>query len=609
MINTSIRKAAIRMNGTAVVAIPTIKEISTNGFFSVDRNWNVIEWNNAAAQLLKVEAKEIIGQNLWTKFVGSLPVEFYANYHKAFQLEEPLQFDEYWAEMGAWFQGLIYATGDILSISFACSNQPSNPDRKLKILRDLYLFVTEVTNDCLWEWDLQAKQLFWIDGGHKRIFGYPIINALIPQSYWESRIHPEDKERLLSRLQTILNTGADQRWEDEYRLRKMDGSYAIVHDCGHIFYNDQQVAISMIGATQDITARKTAEQQLLVSEQKLSLIAKQTINAVVITDAEQRITWVNDAFTTITGYKAEEVMGKIPGHFLQGEETDPTVVAYLNEKIKNKQPFDCKLINYTKSGRKYWVHIEGQAVFNEQGNCEQFFTIQGDVTENMELEGKLMEERITRQREITGAVITAQETERAEIGKELHDNLNQLLAVAKLYIQMARKSATKHDAYLDRSCGLIVNVIEEVRRISKALVVPGMHEISVIDNIHNLVKDLSDVHPVEFSFHSDPALSELLDKKLQLTIFRIVQEQVSNILKHANASQAVIHLVLKGKIVDLLIIDDGVGADQNAKSSGVGIINIKSRAAISNGVVNIISAPGKGYKLHVLLPVHYAHKE
>ena len=610
MINTSIRStAAKRMNGSGVVAMPTIKEITPNGFFAVDRNWNVIEWNSTAARLLRTEASEIIGQNFWKKFSGLLPVEFYANYHKAFQLEEPLQFDEYWAEMGAWFRGVIYTTGDILSVSFTCSNQPANPDKKIKILRDLYLFVTEVTNDCLWEWDLQAKQLFWIDGGHKRIFGYPIVNALIPQSYWESRIHPDDKVRLLTRLQDILNAGEEEKWEDEYRLRKMDGSYAVVHDCGHIFYNDQQVAISMIGATQDITARKNAEQQLLASEQKLSLIAKQTINAVVITDAEQRITWVNDAFTTITGYEAEEVMGKIPGHFLQGEETDPAAVAYLNEKIKNKQPFDCKLINYTKSGRKYWVHIKGQALFNEQGKAEQFFSIQDDVTEMMELEDKLIDERITRQREITGAVISAQETERAEIGKELHDNLNQLLAVAKLYIQMAKKSETKHDVYLDRSCGLIVNVIEEVRRISKALVVPGMHEIGVIDNIHNLVNDLSDIHPVEFLFHSDPLLSELLDKKLQLTIFRIVQEQVSNILKHAHASHAVIDLVLKGNFVDLLITDDGVGNEVNAPSSGVGIINIKSRAAISHGTASIASSPGKGYELHVSLPVTYAHKD
>ena len=303
------------------------------------------------------------------------------------------------------------------------------------------------------------------------------------------------------------------------------------------------------------------------------------------------------------------MIGKVPGHLLQGAETDPATVAYLNKKIKNRQPFDCKLINYTKTGRKYWVHIEGQALFDEQGKTEQFFTIQDDVTEMMELEDKLMDERITRQREITGAVISAQETERAEIGKELHDNLNQLLAVAKLYIQMAKRSEDKRDVYLDRSCGLIVNVIEEVRRISKALVVPGMHEIGVIDNIHNLVTDLSDVHPVEFSFHSDPLLSELLDKKLQLTIFRIVQEQVSNILKHANASHATIDLVVKDNFVDLLITDDGVGNDVNAPSAGVGIMNIRSRAAIFHGTADIISEPGKGYALHVSLPATYAYKD
>lgn len=104
MINTSIRSTvAKRMNGSTVVAMPTIKEISPNGFFAVDRKWNVIEWNSTAAKLLRIEATEIIGQNFWEKFSGSLPVEFYANYHKAFKLEEPFQFDEYWAEMGAWF--------------------------------------------------------------------------------------------------------------------------------------------------------------------------------------------------------------------------------------------------------------------------------------------------------------------------------------------------------------------------------------------------------------------------------------------------------------------------------------------------------------------------
>lgn len=596
-------------NGGNAIATPTVKEIVTNGFFSVDQNWVVIEWNNAAERLLRVAGTEIIGQNFWVRFSSILPVEFYANYSKAFALKEPVHFEEYWAEMGAWFQGVLYAQDGTLSVSFTCSNQPANPQQKLKVLRELYLFVTEVTNDCLWEWDLQAKQLFWIDGGHKRIFGYPIENALIPQQYWESRIHPDDKPGLLLRLKKIIETGTEEKWEDEYRLRRMDGTYAMVHDCGHIFYNNQHVALRMIGATQDITARKKSELQLLAAEQKLSLIAKQTINAVIITDATQHITWVNEAFTTITGYEASEVIGKIPGQFLQGKESDPTTVAYLNEQIKNQQPFDCKLINYTKAGEKFWVHLEGQALFDVQGNCEQFFAIQSDITDQMLLEHKLVDERLQRQREITNAVLWAQEREREEIGKELHDNLNQLLAVAKLYLQMAKKSDTKRDMYLDRSSGLISNVIDEVRRISKVLVVPGMHELGVLDNIRNLVSELADIQPVVFDFHADEQLTKILDKKIQLTIFRIVQEQINNILKHANASNVLIDLSIHEQELILLISDNGNGHDLSHPAKGVGILNIRSRVAVHHGTIHISSEPGNGYTLQVNLPLKEPYKD
>ena len=91
--------------------------------------------------------------------------------------------------MGAWFDVITYHCDDTLSVSFKSSNHPGhpllpkNPEQQLKILNELYRFVTEVTNDCLWEWDLQTKEMFWIDGGHKRVFGYQIENALIPKVF------------------------------------------------------------------------------------------------------------------------------------------------------------------------------------------------------------------------------------------------------------------------------------------------------------------------------------------------------------------------------------------------------------------------------------------
>src|SRR5450432_2083713 len=199
-----------------------IAEIIVNGFFTVDNKWTVQYWNKAAEKILKVNAADIVGKNLWEAFADFIPLEFYAVYHKAFEKDIPVHFQEYWGEMGAWFDVITYYCDNTLSVSFKSSNwsvdleYPKTVEQQLQIKTELYKFVTEVTNDCLWEWDLSTNEMFWIDGGHKRVFGYQIENALIPQSFWENHLHPDDKVRILDRLNKILTEGTDSSWEDEY---------------------------------------------------------------------------------------------------------------------------------------------------------------------------------------------------------------------------------------------------------------------------------------------------------------------------------------------------------------------------------------------------------
>lgn len=581
-----------------------ITETISNGFFTVDKRWTVQYWNKAAEELLSVKASDIVGKNLWEVFVENIPINFYAVYHKAFLQDIPVHFEEYWAEMGVWFDVVTYHCNDTLSVSFKnCSQRSPSlyPVQQLKMLNDLYKYVTEVTNDCLWEWDLVNKDIFWIDGGHKRVFGYPIENALIPQSFWESRVHPDDRSRILLRLGRIIQEGNSVTWEDEYRFQCANGGYARVHDRGHIIY-DEGKATRMIGATHDITAKKITEAKLLESEKNFSLIATQTINAVIITDPAGKIIWVNSSFTKVTEYAPEEAIGLKPGALLQGKETDPATVRYLRRQIGNKQPFDCEIINYSKSGRRYWVHIQGQALLDEDGNCERYFAIQKDITEKILTANILAQEKLDRQREITDAVLTAQEYERSEIGKELHDNVNQILAVARLYIQMAQTGITNQDVYLKEANDLVINGIEEIRKISKTLVIPNTHIIGLFDNIRNLINDLSRVHPIEIEFVENNVQDKDLSEHLQLNIFRIVQEQFNNILKHAAATHATIELIRHENEVILLISDDGQGSDTDEKRKGVGILNIISRAELCNGTAEIESRPGHGFLLRVILP-------
>jgi PAS domain S-box-containing protein len=458
-----------------------ITEIIANGFFTVDRQWTVTYWNKAAEKILKVKAADVVGKNLWEKFAGIIPLNFYAVYHKAFLQDIPVHFEEYWGEMGAWFDVITYHCDDTLSVSFKSSNNSGQTTQstqpQLKILNQLYQFVTQVTNDCLWEWDLETKELFWIDGGHKRVFGYQIENALIPQSFWESRVHPDDRTGVLTRLNKIIDEGSGSEWEEEYRFQRANGEYAFVHDRGHIIFDADNKPSRMIGATQDITKR-------------------------------------------------------------------------------------------------------------------------------ILLENKLVGERTTRLKEITAAVLTAQENERTDIGQELHDNLNQTLAVAKLYIQMAKSHEKNREMYLDKSCEFIVDVIEEIRRIAKNLVIPEIRITGLSDNIKNLLGDLIRVHPIQIEFYKNGIDEKNLDEKLQRAIFRIVQEQLNNILKHARATHATINLTSQEDKLILLIVDNGQGCDINKEKNGVGIINIRARAELYDGRVTIVSKPGEGFELKVELPLN-----
>ena len=133
-----------------------------------------------------------------------------------------------------------------------------------------------------------------------------------------------------------------------------------------------------------VVVRNTTEEHARLTElERLSMVAQQTTNGVVITDLDKKVLWVNDGFTRITGYTLEEIAGKVPGRLLQGPQTDPETVQTIRAALEKRKSYSVDIINYRKNGEPYWVRIACNPWFDDQGVIKGHIAIQSDIDQEV----------------------------------------------------------------------------------------------------------------------------------------------------------------------------------------------------------------------------------
>jgi PAS domain S-box-containing protein len=241
---------------------------------------------------------------------------------------------------------------------------------------------------------------------------------------------------------------------------------------------------------------------------------------------------------------------------------------------------------------------------DDQAKAIRMIGVIHDLSKMHKLEGQLEQEVRRNERGLVNAVEVAKEMERSDIGRELHDNVNQLLGASMLYLNMAQADIKNGDIYLRHSTEYTLTAIEAIRKLSKGLITDTIDDFGLSETIEGLVRDTMESNHAKIHFLSiTDSLEDFMDNKFKLNIFRILQEQIRNIIKHAAASEIDISIVKSGSQIIVTITDNGVGFDCSKKPAGIGMTNIISRAKTYNGNASFISKPGKGCKLLVSFPV------
>lgn len=192
---------------------------------------------------------------------------------------------------------------------------------------------------------------------------------------WAEGVHPDDFQYCVDCY--VSHFDRREPFRMEYRLRRHDGEYRWLVDSGSPLVDGDGQFVGYIGSSIDVTERKLIEQETA----RLALVAEKTTTSIVITDAKGFIEWVNPAFTELSGYTFNEVIGRKPGTILQGPGTDSKVLEKIRESIAQQLGFDVELVNYKKNGTAYWVQLKVDPVIDQQGRLTQFIAVETDISE------------------------------------------------------------------------------------------------------------------------------------------------------------------------------------------------------------------------------------
>jgi len=311
---------------------------------------------------------------------------------------------------------------------------------------------------------------------------------------------------------------------------------------------------------------------------------------VAITDSRGTITYVNEQFCHISQYTREELIGNDHRIVNSGYHSG----GFFKEMwrtIGSGKVWKGEILNKAKDGTYYWVDTTIVPFLNEKGKPYQYVAIRYEITERKRVEQELQK--------MMTSIIDVQEEERKRVSRNLHDGIGQNLYSHLITIN--RLMAEVDHPLLQQMHEEAVQLIEEIREISWELRPSVLDDLGLVPAIRSFLSRYSDHYHIDVYF--DCVLHQRLTISIELTIYRIIQESLTNIRKYADVSDAAVTIREMDDTIRVMVEDKGKGFDFEKPALGVGLFSMDERARSVGGELSIITSPGKGTKVILDIPI------
>ncbi len=454
------------------------------------------------------------------------------------------------------------------------------------------------TQDGIYNFNLFIKKYVYTNPSFIKMFGHPCKDIATTDSVME-RILPADREKLKKRIEASLLNHSEGD-EMEYRCLANDGSIRWMHDRWLVLRDSNGTATAIEGIVRDITEMKN----IISIKDYLESLLESCMDAIIVTNEKGIITLANEGAEALFHIKRNDLVGSFIGDII------------VNGLIEERNMFELIIEHAPTSNYELEAQLmDGSAVpllISSAFLTDEKNQIIGTISYMRDISiRKQTEERI---RMLSQQLIRTQEVEMSRIARDLHDHLAQNLY--SLNIQLSTflnglpLAESEQESQGKRLLDSLQNIIGDVRKMVFNIHPTSLDTLGLTNTVNNLCRNISQIYGLIIDFKAAGMDHLKTNFDLNSAIYRLVQEGLNNIVKHAEAKKAVIRLVYSHPNIILRIEDDGKGFDLDdymetaSKRGCMGIWSMKERVALLNGEMTIDSQEQMGTSIVIEIPYY-----
>lgn len=439
--------------------------------------------------------------------------------------------------------------------------------------------------------------------------GWTAEEWLADPALWFSSIHPDDRDAVLAEEGRALGSG--HPFVSEYRMTRKDGRTVWIRDIASVVPEQEGRPHLLQGLMFEVTQRKEAERALREAEQKYRTIFEQAVVGIGRTSVDGRMLAANPALARLFGYDSVPEMLEEFEHVSEMY-ADPDRRHDLLEALR--QHGEVKGFEFEgrrRDGQTFWISLDARALTGPDGELHGVEAIITDVSERVRVQQQLEQSlealrRTDEERQLLLAqVVRAQEEERQRIASDIHDDpVQKLVAVAMRLEMFKRRHPDVDSAEFARLTEQVRDATERMRKMMFELMPYSLHSDGLASALRLYLEQQS-LEPDSPSYALEDDLDHEPPQELRVILYRLAQEALTNVRKHARAEHVVVALRNAHGTFCLEVRDDGVGFDVASASSAnghIGLLSMRERAQMAGGTVDVLSSPGEGTIVECRVP-------